>query len=74
MFWKVEDTPSAETTHTKNEQIALDHFGWTHKQIEDGRYTIELSRKSDDLSLGCSRDQAQRRHFQNQKSLIRKGK
>ena len=60
MFWKVADTPFAETTHTKNEQIALDHFGRTHKRLEDGRYIIELPRKSDELSLGCSRDQAQR--------------
>ena len=70
----MEDTSSAETTHTKNEQMALDHFGRTHKRQEDGRYIVELPRKTDALSLGCSRDQAQRRHFQNQKSLTRKGK
>ena len=33
MFWKVEDTSSAETTHTKNEEMALDHFGRTRWQI-----------------------------------------
>ena len=42
--------------------------------LTSGRKTVKLLRKTDALSLSCSRDQAQRRHFQNQKSLPRKGK
>ena len=41
MFCKLEDT-SAEITHTKNEQMALDHFGRTCMRQED---VVELPRK-----------------------------
>ena len=73
-FWQVEDVSSNQVTRTEDEQLALDHFARTHSRQPDGRYVVELPRKTDALSLGCSRDQAQRRHLQNQKSLTRKGK
>lgn len=73
-FWQVEDVSSNQVTRTKDEQLALDHFERTHSRQPDGRYVVELPRKTDALSLGCSRDQAQRRHLQNQKSLTRRGK
>ena len=65
---------SNQVTRTEDEQLVLDHFARTHSRQPDDRYVVELPRKTDALSLGCSQDQAQRRHLQNQKSLTRKGK
>ena len=60
-FWQVEDVSSNQVTRTEDEQLALDHFARTHSRQPDGRYVVELPRKTDALSLGCSRDQAQSR-------------
>ncbi len=70
----MEDVSSVDSTRTEDEKMALEHFEKTHTRQEDGRYVVELPRKENILSLGCSREQALRRHQQNSKSLARKGK
>ena len=67
-------TDTTEPTLTQEEQRAEDHFIRTHSRQPDGRYVVQLSRKADLPELGCSRDQALRRHRQNTLSLQRKGK
>ena len=72
-FWGVEDVSSVAVTQTQEELEALEHFKTTHMRCKDGRYVVQLPRKSPILSLGCSREQAARRYQQNERSLSRKG-
>ena len=66
--------PDTETTTTEDEQRAEDHFASTHSRQPDGRFVVQLPRKTDPPTLGCSRDRALRRHRQNVSTLMRKGK
>ena len=67
-------TYTTEPTLTQEEQRAEDHFIRTHLCQPDGRYVVQLPRKADPPELGCSKDQALRRHQENTLSLQRKGK
>ena len=66
--------PDTETTTTEEKQRAEDHFASTHSRQPDGRFVVQLPRKTDPPLLGCSRDHALRRHRQNVSTLMQKGK
>ena len=72
--WHVEEVSPSATELTKEQELAVVHFDTTHTQMLGGRYVVEFPRKTDALPLGCSREQAVRRHKQNVRSLKRKGK
>ena len=73
-FFKVEQAPEGTLDPTDEGQQALDHFQKTHSRDTDGRYVVRLPKRDTCLSLGCSRDQALRRHHQNRRSLEKRGK
>ena len=64
-FLEAEILDTTEPILTQEEQRAEDHFIRTHSRHPDGRYVVQLPRKADPPELGCSRDQALRRHRQN---------
>ncbi len=71
-FWDAEASPE-ERVYTSDEQEAVDHFTRTHKRDEDGRYTIQLPRKTGpELKLGKSRPMAMSRLLSNERSLTNK--
>ena len=53
-------------------KAALEHFDSTHVRRPDGRFEVSLP-KRESLTLGCSREQAQRRYLSNERSLQHKG-
>ena len=55
------------------EQQAMDHFRDTVVRDEDGRYSVQLPRKSPAPQLGDSRKIAEKRFLQNERALTRKG-
>ena len=57
-FWQVEDVTPSSSIRMEEEQAALEHFRTTHSRQSDGRYVIELPRKSTAFSFGGSREQA----------------
>ena len=70
-FWELEELP-ATSKLSPEEQTALDHFNSTLTRHPNGRFEVYLPKK-DSCSLGCSREQAQRRYLCNERSLQRKG-
>lgn len=55
-FWSMESVPG-EGLAPPEEQQALDHFRDTVVRDEDGRYSVQLPRKSPDHQLGYSREE-----------------
>ena len=71
-FWAVESVPG-EGSAPPEEQQAMDHFRDTVVRDEDGRYSVQLPRKSPAPQLGDSRKIAEKRFLQNERALMRKG-
>ncbi len=67
------DRISNERTMTDDDQLAVDHFMETYERHEDGRYKVKLPHKLNAPPLGASFQTAKRRHFQNERSLVKKG-
>lgn len=70
--WAVESVPG-EGSAPPEEQQAMDHFRDTVVRDEDGRYSVQLPRKSPAPQLGESRKIAEKRFLQNERALTRKG-
>ena len=70
LFWELERVPGEATHLTSDEQAAVASFKDTHTRDADGRYRVQLPRKTPGPILGSSRNTAKRRF---QRSLERKG-
>ena len=73
-FWEFEETSSKTVSlFTLEEQVAVDTFQQTVKRTTDGRYQVSLSCKPDSASMGNCWDQALKRFYITESSLLKKG-
>jgi len=74
-LWELDQVPNSNSAvTTDSENRAVSHFLETHSRTKDGRYQVKLPRVDHPPALGTSRHLALTRHFQTQKSLVRRGK
>ena len=73
-LWKMDQIPGEEEQLTSDDQKALDQLDSTTTREEDGRMVVQLPRKSIAPQLGESRQIAEQRFQQNERSLRHKGK
>ena len=72
-FWKTEDVPTPASPYTAEEATAIDHFKETITRDLDGRYVVQLPRKSPVPVQGESRSLAVKRFQSNKHSLEKNG-
>lgn len=69
-FWEIEDGPRQDPTmFTPQEKLVLKQFISTHELSKDGRFIVQLPRKTDAKALGESRAQTVRRFLSLEQSL-----
>ena len=74
IFWELERVPGELTYFTSDEQAAVSGFDDTVIRTEDGRYSVQLTRKMPTPVLGDSRKMAKSRLQQSRRSMKKKGK
>ena len=73
-FWVVEGINSPKHAITAEEQQAVDFFQKTYSRDGEGRYHVNLTRKTCPPALENSRDRAVKRYLHSERSLSRSGK
>ena len=73
-FWETEEVIVSTPIYTSEEKEVIEHFNSTYNFLHVGRYQVRLPKRSDASELGESRQQAVRRYYANEKSLIAKKK
>ena len=71
-FWETEEVIVSTPIYTSEEKEVIEHFNSTYNFLPVGRYQVRLPKRSDASELGESRQQAVRRYYANEKSLIAK--
>ena len=74
IFWELECVPGESTYFTSDEQAAVSGFDDTVIRTEDGRYSVQLTRKMPTPVLGDSRKMAKSRLQQSRRLMKKKGK
>ncbi|XP_054721417.1 uncharacterized protein LOC129231194 [Uloborus diversus] len=70
-LWELEEIPNKKIL-SPSEQACENHFHSTFTRNDEGRFIVRLPFHNDNLKLGSSREVAEKRLIQNEKSFVKK--